>query len=67
MKIFLTSEILGMFSMIQGPSARITAGRIATAAFFAPLIRTVPFKAVPPEITNFSTKAPPFKKYLLVV
>ena len=44
----------GTFSIIHGSSDRITAGRIATAAFFAPLIVTFPVRRLPPLITNLS-------------
>ena len=51
--------MLGMFSIVQKPSINKVAGKIATAAFFAPFIYVTPFKGVPPVITNFSTKVPP--------
>lgn len=38
----VTSEIWGIFSMRQTPSTRRAAGMMATAAFFAPLMRTSP-------------------------
>ena len=43
--------IFGIFSIRQTPSERITAGMIATAAFFAPLMRTVPQSLFPPLMT----------------
>ena len=49
-----TSFIEGTFSSVQGSSAKITAGIIATAAFFAPLISTSPVSLFPPFIINFS-------------
>ena len=49
-----TSAILGTFSILHIPSERTTAGMIATAAFFAPLIETSPLSLFPPVITNFS-------------
>ena len=50
--ISVTSLILGIFSILQGSSQRITPGIMATAAFFAPLIVTSPFKGFPPFTTN---------------
>ena len=52
--IAVTSVIFGTFSIRQTPSDRITAGMIAIAAFFAPLIDTSPVSRVPPVITNLS-------------
>ena len=49
-----TSLMFGIFSSMQGPSARITAGIMATTAFFAPLIVTSPSRRRPPFIINFS-------------
>ena len=43
-----TSAIFGRFSRTHGSPARIAAGMIATAAFFAPLIVTVPSSRLPP-------------------
>ena len=56
---FFTSLIFGKFSIVQTPSIKSVAGKIATAAFFAPLIVTSPFKGVFPVITNFSLSIPP--------
>ena len=39
----LTSLIFGRLSIVQMPSIKRVAGKIATAAFFAPLIVTSPF------------------------
>ena len=50
----LMSLIFGKFSMVQIPSINSVAGNIATAAFFAPLMVTSPFKEVGPVTTNFS-------------
>ena len=50
-KRICTSEISGTFSMRHWPSTRSTAGKIASAAFFAPLMVTVPCKVFPPLIT----------------
>lgn len=52
--IIETSLMLGIFSITQGPSDRMVAGIIATAAFLAPLISTSPFRLTPPLITYFS-------------
>jgi hypothetical protein len=35
-------------------AAKMVAGKIATTAFFAPLMVTSPFKGLPPLITNLS-------------
>ena len=43
-----TSAMFGRFSRTHGSPARIAAGMIATAAFFAPLIVTVPSSRLPP-------------------
>ena len=43
-----TSEILGTFSILHTPFTSSAAGRMATAAFFAPLMVTSPFSADPP-------------------
>ncbi len=48
-----TSLMLGRFSITHFPPARMVAGRIATAAFFAPLTVTSPTSGLPPLITNF--------------
>ena len=50
-RLIETSLMLGTFSSIQGSSDRITAGIIATAAFFAPLIFTSPLSLVGPKDT----------------
>ena len=39
----VTSLIFGIFSILQTSLARMVAGRIATTAFFAPLMVTSPF------------------------
>ena len=49
-----TSLMLGRFSITQTPAARMVAGRMPTAAFFAPEISTSPCRGLPPVITNFS-------------
>jgi len=46
-----TSSICGRFSTTQLSPAKITAGMIATAAFFAPLMVTLPSSLCPPFIT----------------
>ena len=56
---FFTSLMLGRFYIVHIPSIKSVAGKIATAAFFAPLIVTSPFKGVPPVMTNFSKSIPP--------
>ena len=58
----LTSLIFGKFSIVQIPFTNKVAGNIATAAFFAPLIVTSPFRRVPPFITNLSNVFPPINK-----
>ena len=45
-----TSEISGTFSILQGPLTSRVAGMMATAAFFAPLMVTVPTRGRPPSI-----------------
>ena len=50
----LISLIFGKFSIVQIPSINSVAGKIATAAFFAPPIITSPFKGVGPFTINFS-------------
>ena len=49
-----TSLMSGRFSMTHLSAARMVAGKIATAAFFAPLMETSPMRGLPPLITNFS-------------
>ena len=46
-RIFI-SLILGILFIVQTPCINKVAGRIATAAFFAPLILTSPLSLVPP-------------------
>ena len=57
-EIFI-SLILGKFSIVQIPSIKRVAGKSATAAFFAPLMVTSPFKGVGPVTTNFSNYITP--------
>ena len=57
----LTSLILGKFSIVQVPFINNVAGIIATAAFYAPLITTSPFRGVFPVITSFSKIYSPIK------
>ena len=52
--------------MVVIPFINKAAGKIATAAFLAPLIVTSPFKGVPPVITNFSKAIPP-KMFLSIL
>ena len=49
-----TSEMSGIFSIRQGASDRMTAGMMATAAFFAPLMVTSPVRRLPPLMTYLS-------------
>ena len=58
-----TSLILGKFSMVQTPLISKVAGIIATAAFFAPLMTTSPFKGVFPVMTSFSKTIPPYFEF----
>ena len=51
--------MFGILFIVQIPFINKVAGSIATAAFFAPLISTSPFKGVGPVITNFSKLIPP--------
>ena len=53
-RLTATSLISGRFSITQTSAARIVAGRMPTAAFFAPEIVTSPCRGLPPVITNFS-------------
>ena len=53
-----TSEISGNPSIVTGESANMVAGINATALFFAPLIRTVPFNGYPPAILIFPFYTP---------
>ena len=46
--IIFTSLIFGTFSNVVIPSINKVAGKIATAAFLAPLISTSPTNLVPP-------------------
>ena len=48
------SLIWGIFSRRQVPLTIRAAGIIATAAFFAPLTSTSPYKGLPPLITYLS-------------
>jgi hypothetical protein len=48
----------GTFSMRQTPFTNSAAGRMATAAFFAPLMVTLPDRGVPP-ITSYIAKEDP--------
>ena len=47
------SLMLGRLSIINSPFARSVAGKIATAAFLAPLISISPIRGLPPRITSF--------------
>lgn len=49
--------------MVQTPLISKVAGIIATAAFFAPLMRTSPFKGVFPVMTSFSKTIPPYFEF----
>ena len=46
-----TSEISGTFSIRQGPATSSAAGKMATTAFFAPLMVTQPSRGLPPLIS----------------
>src|ERR1039458_282964 len=48
------SRTWGMFSRITGSSVSKAAAMQGSAAFFAPLIRTVPSSGLPPRITSLS-------------
>ena len=48
------SLICGIFSRRQTPFTMSAAGIMATAAFFAPLTSTSPYRGLPPLITYFS-------------
>src|ERR1700722_2211459 len=48
------SRTWGMFSRMTGWSVRSAAAMQGSAAFFAPLTRTVPSSGSPPRITNLS-------------
>ena len=50
--IVSTSRMRGMFSRMQGPSARSVAARIGSAAFLLPAGRTVPERRCPPSTTK---------------
>ena len=43
-----------MFSRMTGSSVSSAAAMAGSAAFFAPLIRTVPSSGLPPRMTNLS-------------
>lgn len=51
-----TSKISGRLSTTHGSSLKSAAGRMATAAFFAPLTVTVPFNGFPPFMINVGSK-----------
>ena len=57
--------MFGTFEIVQIPSINKVAGIKATAAFFAPLIITSPFRCVPPFITNLPRKLPPKVFYIV--
>src|ERR1035438_6949984 len=48
------SRTCGTFSRITGSSVSRAAAMQGSAAFFAPLIRTVPSSGLPPRITSLS-------------
>ncbi|MFQ9846799.1 MAG: hypothetical protein ACLRXC_07920 [[Clostridium] leptum] len=50
----------------QGSSANKTAGIIATAAFFAPLMTTSPSKRLGPSMKNFSISVSPLSSFSLL-
>src|SRR5215467_7775392 len=50
------SRTSGMFSRITGSSVRMAAAMAGRAAFFAPLMRTLPTRGLPPRITNLSIR-----------
>ena len=54
LRLTATSLMSGRFSMTQTSAAKIVAGRMPTAAFFAPEMMTSPCRGLPPVITNFS-------------
>ena len=47
-----TSLSCGVFDSLRGPSARIDAKKIGKVAFLEPEVLILPFKGVPPLITN---------------
>ena len=51
----VTSLICGRLSIRHSSPQRSAAGMIATAAFFAPLISTVPRSGLPPPMINLSS------------
>ena len=53
-RLTATSLMSGRFSITQTSAARMVAGRMPTAAFFAPEMVTSPCRGLPPVITNFS-------------
>ena len=58
------SLIFGRFSIVHTPSIKSVAGKMATEAFYAPLMATSPFSGVGPFTTNFSNLYTPNKIYL---
>ena len=42
------SDVRILLDILQGPFTRSAAGRIATTAFLAPLMVTLPFRGAPP-------------------
>ena len=54
LRVVSMSRTCGMFSRITGSSVRRAAAMAGSAAFLAPLMRTVPSRGLPPRITNLS-------------
>src|SRR5271165_293837 len=54
LRVVSMSRTCGIFSRITGSSVSKAAAMQGSAAFLAPLIRTVPSRGLPPRITNLS-------------
>src|SRR3954447_4583100 len=54
LRVVSMSRTCGMFSRMTGSSVSRAAAMAGSAAFLAPLMRTVPSRGFPPRITNLS-------------
>ena len=57
LRVVSMSRTCGTFSRMTGSSVSRAAAIAGSAAFFAPLIRTVPSRGFPPRITNLSIRS----------
>src|SRR5438067_9872360 len=54
LRVVSMSRTCGIFSKVTGSSLSKAAAMAGSAAFFAPLMRTVPSSGFPPRMTNLS-------------